>query len=429
MAGVVQDRPGAHDFATWNCRGWDYFRETRAVWKCLLLGMLVLPLPLGCGERKLSPEEILARQEVARAYVVAQLVDLESKEKKAPLVNLSHVVIAHTRMSAYPYVTSRGLKVFFEKGVPVKVSAIHPIRYEEGHCDRSETVDLHPEEAEAFARLIDFYFSKQYGPWGIETSIGGVTFEVIWYDADGNEYVRSSVPDDWDGNSDAIRILKESFTPRCVTIPTLLDSLQDEEACMRNFALNYIEERVRADRKYLATSDEAVPALLLSLEDAELSIRIEAARCLYMLFDEKHAYSKQATDALLHVAKTGDRWERSRAVSALSSDSATKSDEVVDLLLVALDDEYDGVRAHAVGALAKCKDVPGRDGEIIDALKDALDDEGKSVRYHAVGALLSYTDVPGRNGEIVDALKVMLDDENEEVQTQVERVLKEITGN
>ncbi len=358
--------------------------------KCLLISGVLLIALVGCGDGRPSPAEIKARQQAAMESVAKQLAELESKEKKPPLSSPSKAVIEHGPVGFDPAVVLRGLEVFFNEGVPESVSGLHPFRYQEVYCDQSETVSLAPEESEEFGRLFDFYFSKQYGPWSIHTFIGAVHFKITWYDADGNEYVSSSVPDDLERKSDALSRLVASFGPRCLTVPMLLDSLRDEDPCMRNFALHHMESRVRADRECLAFSEGAVPALLTVLWDQELPLRILAADCLFMLFDERHVNSERATDAVLRIAKAGGKYERRSAISALSSSSASKSNDVVDALLVALRDEYQGVRYKAASVLRNYRDMPQRAEGIVAGLTEALGDEDESVRIMAAKSLKEF---------------------------------------
>ena len=218
--------------------------ETCLMWKSLLIGGLLVLVPAGCGERELSPAEIAARQQFAMYYVAAQLAELEAKVKKPPLSNPSRVVIDHGPASFDPDVVHKGLEIFFDAGFPKRVSSLQPQRYEEGYCDRSNTITLIPAESEELATLLDYFFSKQYAPvyWG-GCFRPVQSIKVTWYDEGGAEWVSSFVPDSYghERPDDALDTLVRSLQARCLTVPMLLESLRDEEACMRNFAFRHIE--------------------------------------------------------------------------------------------------------------------------------------------------------------------------------------------
>jgi HEAT repeat protein len=167
----------------------------------------------------------------------------------------------------------------------------------------------------------------------------------------------------------------------------LLESLKDENPCMRNFALKHIETEVRGDRAFLSQSDEGLPALLNALDDSEVHLRIVAAECLFMLVDERHVYREQATDVVLQILRTGDPGERRSAVSTLYACAASRKNDAVDALLVALRDEHHGVRYAAAGALRHFRDVPERAEEILVDLRAALRDEDESVRVLVAGSI------------------------------------------
>jgi hypothetical protein len=283
-----------------------------------------------------------------------------------------------------------GLEVFFREGVPAEVSALQPYRYEGTYCDRSERVALGPAESGELARLLDFYFSKQYVPMTFGGCFGPVcNFEITWYDEAGNVYATSSVPDSYEAERPRERLaaLVRSLQSQCLSAPMLLESLKDENPCMRNFALKHIETEVRGDRAFLSQSDEGLPALLNALDDSEVHLRIVAAECLFMLVDERHVYREQATDVVLQILRTGDPGERRSAVSTLYACAASRKNDAVDALLVALRDEHHGVRYAAAGALRHFRDVPERAEEILVDLRAALRDEDESVRVLVAGSI------------------------------------------
>lgn len=367
-----------------------YIQGMLQVFAYLLIATAVLLVPPGCDVGGPSPEEIKARQSEALAVVAEELAALEGKDKKAPLRDPERVVIDCGPVSLDPAIVNSGLEVFFRESVPAEVSALQPFRYEEIYCDRSERVALGPEESEELARLLDFYFSKQYVPMAFGGCFGpACNFEITWYAAKDNVYVRSSVPDSYEAERPRERLaaLVRGLQSRCLSVPMLMESLMDEESCMRNFALKHIEAGVRGDKSFLSQSDEAVPALVTVLDDSELPLRIVAAECLFMLVDERHAYREQATDVVLEILRTGDQWERRSAVSALHTPATSRKNDVVDALLVALRDEHHGVRYAAAGALRHFRDVPQRAEEILAGLMDALGDEDESVRILAAGSI------------------------------------------
>jgi len=367
-----------------------YIRDTLQVFAYLLLLAAVLLVPPSCGLAAPSPEEIKARQSAALAVVTAELVALEGKDKKAPLRDPERVVIDCGPVSLDPAIVNSGLEVFFREGVPAEVSALQPYRYEGTYCDRSERVALGPEESGELARLLDFYFSKQYVPMTFGGCFGPVyNFEITWYAAKDNVYVSSSVPDSYERERPRERLaaLVRTLQSRCLTVPMLLELLEDESPCMRNFALKHIEAGVRSDRAFLAETDEAVPALLRTLDDSEVPLRIIAAECLFMLVDERHAYREQATDVVLQILRTGDPGERRSAVSKLYACAASRKNDAVDALLVALRDEHHEVRYAAAGALRNFGSVSERAEEILAGLRARLSDEDESVRGLAGGSI------------------------------------------
>lgn len=365
-------------------------RDTLQVFAYLLIATAVLLMPSGCSLGGPSPEEIKTRQSAALAVVAAQLVAIEGKDKKAPLREPERVVIDCGPVSFDPAIVNSGLEVFFREGVPTEVSALQPYRYEGTYCDRSERVALGPAESGELARLLDFYFSKQYVPMTFGGCFGPVyNFKITWYAAKDNVYVSSSVPESYEAERPRERLaaLVRTLQSRCLTIPMLLESLGDDNPCMRSFALKHIDDGLRGDRAFLAETDEAVPALLRTLDDSEVPLRIIAAECLFMLVDERHAYREQATDVVLQILRTGDPGERRSAVSTLYACAASRKNDAVDALLVALRDEHHEVRHAAAGALRHFRDVPERAEEILGGLRAALNDEDESVRALAAGSI------------------------------------------
>lgn len=360
--------------------------------KCLLIAGSVLAAGAGCGIGTPSPEEIEAQIKAAHQADIERLAGLEATEKKPPLMNPSTVVVNCGPVGSQRDVVTRGFELAFEGGVPVRATALQPFRYEGVYCGRSETVSLNPSESRELASILDFYAAKQYTPMTFGSCFGPISnFKIDWYDADGDLYVSSSVPRSLVGNSRRTALWEwaDSLGIRCIPVPMLLESLEDDDPCMRHFALRHIEARVRLDQGYLVPYDRAVSALSGGLDDPEARLRVLAAACLFTMFDVNNAYCEQATEVLIQIAKTGERWARCDAIRELANPSAARTDAVVDVLLGALRDKDQDIRCAAAGAFRYYKEVPWRMDDIFAGLTAALDDEKAHVRTLAAGSIES----------------------------------------
>jgi HEAT repeat protein len=191
------------------------------------------------------------------------------------------------------------------------------------------------------------------------------------------------------------------------------------EALRADLATADVERRVAsAERAGREGGARCLRPLAEALGDAELRVRIAAARSLVMLAERAHEHGDpplaalgEAREGLTHAARDAEPMIRRAALEALVLVAGAPR----DAFLRGLSDENPGVRVEAVRGLWRLAD-PGS-GEV---LLPKLEDPDHLVRYYALLAV-SELEPPG----FTEAIALRLGDERAEVAAEAAFLLAE----
>jgi HEAT repeat protein len=162
-------------------------------------------------------------------------------------------------------------------------------------------------------------------------------------------------------------------------LPTLIDSLSDPGVAVRQVAMRLLWE--------MDTDDESVlPAMIMALEDSNKSVRHGAAGFVTR-FGER---AKAAIPILQSWIDSGDELSHVMAAGSILVIDPTKTDELLSVLIDALESEDDGIKMEACWQLER---LGGMANDSVPALSRLLDDHS-TVSMPATDAIHRITGDP-----------------------------------
>tara|TARA_R110002049_G_scaffold215606_1_gene387098 strand:+ start:54931 stop:55524 length:594 start_codon:yes stop_codon:yes gene_type:complete len=158
-------------------------------------------------------------------------------------------------------------------------------------------------------------------------------------------------------------------------VPTLIKALKDPDFEIRILALKILEH-------FDGNTKLALSAMIKALDDPNRIVRI-AALTPVASFGEK---AIDAVPILETWIGSDDEFSHVSAAGHILMIDPSKADELVPVLLKALESDDIGIRCQTVWLLGQIGEIAK---EAMPALKRMLDDENSSVRYVAAEALQS----------------------------------------
>jgi HEAT repeat protein len=205
------------------------------------------------------------------------------------------------------------------------------------------------------------------------------------------------------------------LTMRSEAIPGLIVALQDKQAKIRSAAA-YALSRIGKEAK------AAIPALTVALQDQDKLVRYNAAIALSTVenaeffMSYKYLENTSATKARLQDKNARVRYNAAIALASVSKDSQA----VVPILIEALQDKDTWIRSNAAEALGYI----GKDADsAVPALIVALQDKDESVRSNSAYALST---IGEKAQTAIPALIVALQDKDESVRSNAASALGSI---
>tara|TARA_R110002095_G_scaffold89232_4_gene77873 strand:- start:2892 stop:3509 length:618 start_codon:yes stop_codon:yes gene_type:complete len=161
-------------------------------------------------------------------------------------------------------------------------------------------------------------------------------------------------------------------------VPALIEALEDPDTDLRILALKILEH-------FDGNTEPALPTMIEDLEDDHRIVRICALTPVA-------SFGEKAIDGIPILEKwigSDDEFCHVSAAGHILMIDPSKADELVPVLLKALESDDIGIRCQTAWLLGQLGEIAK---EAMPALKRMLDDENSSVRYVAADALRDMTD-------------------------------------
>lgn len=304
------------------------------------------------------------------------------------------------------------------------VELIKELKGEEEHVRRGAAANLGligPEAKEAVPALVQALRDSDASVrrlavialWSIGPLAKDAIPALIEAHKDGDKFVRSIVPF-------AVRHIRLSLSAADIlsmskgALPvTVVEALKDPDADIRRDAVFVL-------LRFAWLAEDALPALITALQDADVKVRGGAALTLSSWPAYTGPMAKDAIPVLIRVLEDMDEDIRQAVIEVFRNIRPPQPQEAIPALIKALNDVNESVRSGAVGALGNAEPTEN----VIRAISAALYDANIGVRQDAVFVLGKFA----RNGivsapkEAVPSLIAMLRDSKQGAEVRQDAV-------